>query len=280
MPFIYAYCLTISRKKFFTLKYILMLVVFYSFSLFLLMNPTVNADDEYSLLPFRRPISAIIKTNFISNSKENDIKIISKVYNYNELKNCNTNHAVFLQTDYSDPETDNKEARKQFIRVAIKLIIYNLKTYLKDRAIISENFTNFITLRDKLCEEERKNPNSIEDKTLNLLEGLDNNYNPTIYNKIMYSPIIPFFIVLFSVIYFLIKHNYSLVIISLLSLLISILQYLTLSEPYFHYFIQIYLLGYYYLFYILVLITNKIYIYLKKKYLRRFIDKSVGYSKI
>ena len=77
-------------------------------------------SNNYSLTGMLSSLSAIVKTDFNSSNKENDLNIIDKVVSVEHLKESDRNTAVFLSSeakDYSDKEF--ADFRKTFVRLAL-----------------------------------------------------------------------------------------------------------------------------------------------------------------
>ncbi len=311
------FLLFIGNEKVSNIKKVLFLIIFYSITIFI-NNTMLNAFFHYRILPFKRPLAAILRTDFNTNNKEQDLYIISKCCSLDGLKNLPLNETILAKINYY-PEFDDVN---NYVKTAIKLILLNPVTYLKERADLTQNFTSFQLLSDGINE---YNHNSLISKVLNTLElettvihsyylylfsymyyiilffiillllysiKNRNKYrfkiavvllltdilliflqelgyfipnNIKILNiltdnsfKFVYSPVIPYIFIVIANIYSCFKRNKMLFLITFTSLLLSLLSFLLCAEPFFHYFLQSYVLGWYIFAYTIMVLLNKI----------------------
>ena len=193
---------------------------------------------DYKILAIIRPLTAILKTDFKTNNKDSDLKIISNVINIKDYINENIARAIYINS-YS--ENYSIKNLNKLYPIYIKLVMYNPKTFLKDRLTIYNGSLNCAFLRDYI--QTQSNISTIKGKTLNILEGRDSNYNLTIFTKIMYNLSFILIVLITSLIISIKKKDKALFIMVFISLLLGFLIYITSAEAFFHYYLQMYLLG-------------------------------------
>lgn len=211
---------------------------------------TSEYDYTYKLVALTRPLVSILKTDFTTDNKENDLKIINSVFESEKYLNDSEENAIFLEA-YSK-EISQKNVNKLFM-VYAKLVLMNFTTYLKDRVNIIKENTLF--LRDSVYI--YKNPKNIKEKTLNILELRNSNYDLTFFTNIVYNVFIPFILIIFSFIYGIIKKNKYIAVITGTSAILTAVTCAACAEQFFHYYIQCYILGYFFLFFYISVALNK-----------------------
>ncbi len=245
----------LGKEKLSIVKIILFLLIFYSISIFI-NNSMINAYYSYKILPFKRPLAAILRTDFKTDNKEKDLYIISKCCSIEKLKNLPLNETILAEINYtpSNYDIDN------YVKTAIKLIILNPITYIKERADLTKNFKVFILLSDGINDYPEK---SLIRRIINTLEY--NQAQDKFSFKFWYSPLIPCIFLFIAIIYSFIKRNKMLCLITITSFLLSVIPFLLCAEPFFHYFIQSYIFGWYIFSYFIMATLNKISCYVSYK---------------
>ncbi len=248
------FLLPISLKFIFDKNISIKKLVVYCFifiSAFCFLNYKFNVPD-YKIITLIRPLTAILKTDFKTNNKEYDLKVISDVINIKDYTDSETAIAIFINS-YS--ENYSIENLNKLFPVYIKLVMYNPQTFLKDRFSIYNGFLNCGFLRDYI--ETQSNISTLKGKTLNILEGRDLNYNLTIYTKIMYNLSFILIVLITSLIISVKKKDKALFVIVFISLLLGFFIYITSAEAYYHYYLQMYLLGCILFAYFVIYLINK-----------------------
>lgn len=232
-----------------------------------------NADKIYKLSGIVDPLSGILKTDFKSNAKKQDLETINKILNVKILQNQNSN-AIFLSKDgFKDTSPQNISA---LTRVFIKLMIYNFPQFCQQRIEKFVNSNGIIVYNlcmidkgmrseifDKSIRDERaKVFNQIIDENLrtraiNYLEFKNNNnnfsQNTPLFN-FFYNPTIGFFMLSVLMIIGAFKRSKLLFFIPALILIQTILTMFTQPANLFMYYLPSYICGY--VFFVMFLLGN------------------------
>lgn len=116
-------------------------ILLISFSLGGAINYVQNSNKyslTYSLSGILKPLGAILKSDFKSNNKEEDLKNIEKVFPLDKVLNEDYDFSGYVLTylltnDVEKNDKNFKDNVKQLKRTYIKLILNNFQTYLDER---------------------------------------------------------------------------------------------------------------------------------------------------
>lgn len=222
-----------------------------------IQNKEIGAEkSKYMLTGIIAPLSAILKTDFKTNDKTRDLQVISNVIDIDSMLRSDWMLAFFEKGMIKN--TDKKSIDELF-KVYIKLVIYNLPEFLKERTLtfynstfntMSGNINGFNSVAYIPTEFTNKPINSnLRLITIELLECRkhSNNDQPTLLFNFFYNPIISFFLFIIFAAIGIYKRSKLLFFIPSLLLIQTIFTILTSPSYLFMYYLPIYICGYVFL---------------------------------
>ena len=237
-------------------------------------NNSLIGNNNYSLTATMNEVVSLVRV--ADNSNEEELEKINKIIDIDfVLNNPNYNGEACYWTpgvvrNYSDDEY--KDYLKSYAKLTLKYPTVTINsmwgtfydTVSGDRRdnkqrtrtmIKSEGIGNTLNLFDENdgtgelwsnIKSRYKNPINIRlrNSLIMLLGGIDREYNITILHRLFWNCIIPFILIIASLIYRLIKKDWYMVVLILLIMARVPLLFATAPAPYFMYYLSVYLCSY------------------------------------
>ena len=207
-----------------------------------------TSANAYIIMAILAPMREIVKTDFKSNDKEGDLNTIGKIFNIKGLKSGRDNNDIWEITNPKFSDKDLYELEK----VYVKLIIYNLPSFAKERLEYFERSNQNIEIPNWVMNEGARRGALLVLKTQDLeqsykkfrfLEFRDKNknYYDNFLTRFFYSPVTSAIILLLLLFTGIITRNILLFFLSLLITLQTIATIIGASANLFMYYLPCYI---------------------------------------